>query len=227
MITGFRFKNRKTGELIDVTLADARLGRMRKRLRAWDRATKLISGVDLILCTLTYRNLNGWSSRHISDFMRRVRRFCGDALFAYAWVAELQRRGAVHYHLLLIVRRGLRLPKPDESGWWGHGMTKIERVSGRSRGYLMKYAQKGSEENRFPVGLRLFAVVVRRALTGPAWELKWHSAPSWLHLEIREEGRVVAVGEVLRRVVGGFVVGDRIYRSPWALESVLREGGFA
>jgi hypothetical protein len=95
------------------------------------------------MLTLTYRDVDGWHPRHISDLLQRVRAWMkrrGHAL-RYVWVAELQQRGALHYHALIWLPRGLTLPKPDKQGWWPHGSTRIERAR-RAAGYLAKDASK-------------------------------------------------------------------------------------
>ena len=219
----FRFGSRKTGEVLEVDGDALRLSRMRRRLRAFARSVPC--GLDYITVTLTYRAVNGWSSRHVSTFMRHVRRHLGDRLVAYAWVAELQRRGAVHYHVILAVTRGARIPKPDAAGWWEHGMTRVERVRGikSTWGYLRKYVSKGSEFGELPKGLRLFAVAIRRSLSGPAWWLKYWSTPAWLRAELEVSGKVIAVGCILRRVSGGFLVADQFFESPWRFLGVLRD----
>ena len=80
------------------------------------------------MLTLTYREVGAWHPRHISELLQRVRvwlRRRGERL-RYVWVGELQQRGALHYHVLCWLPRGLTLPKPDKQGWWTHGSTRIE-----------------------------------------------------------------------------------------------------
>jgi len=70
------------------------------------------------------------------------------------WVIETTKRGVPHYHLLFWVPHGTRIPKPDESGHWPHGMSRIE-VARRAVGYIVKYATKGTD-HELPRGARLF-----------------------------------------------------------------------
>lgn len=109
-----------------------------------------------VLVTLTYANPDAWSSRHVTRFLKMARRFTSRRGYTlrYAWVAELTKAGRVHFHALLFLRADIRLPKPDEAGWWTHGMTKIE-VARCPVGYLAKYASKGSSQNELPKGLRI------------------------------------------------------------------------
>jgi hypothetical protein len=109
--------------------------------------------------TLTYRPGESWEPRHISRFVRLMRQWFqrrGDAC-RFAWVGELQKRGALHYHVLVWVPRKLRLPRPDKSGgWWPYGMSNIETAR-NPVGYMVKYATKTRPEDvkRLPKGVRL------------------------------------------------------------------------
>lgn len=53
--------------------------------------------------TLTYVGVDDWRARHISDCLAAIRKWCQRqaATFKYLWVAELQKRGAIHYHLAI------------------------------------------------------------------------------------------------------------------------------
>ena len=106
--------------------------------------------------TLTYARMGDWSAGHVTQFNERLRehlRRRGHA-FPYVWCAELQQRGAVHFHQLVFLPRGTMLPKPDQQGWWTHGMTKIERAR-NAVPYIAKYAGKMIVAEAFPPGLRL------------------------------------------------------------------------
>lgn len=118
--------------------------------------------------TLTYRNVDDWNPGHISRFIRLMRQWFSRQKYIhpngerlghkcrFVWVAELQKRGALHYHVLVFVPRSLRLPKPDESGWWLHGFSKIETAR-NPVGYMVKYVSKITSDalKRFPKGVRI------------------------------------------------------------------------
>lgn len=111
-----------------------------------------------VMLTLTYREVRGWHELHISELLQRIRvwlRRRGHK-FRYVWVGELQQRGALHYHVVLWLPRGLTLPKPDKQGWWTHGSTRIEWAR-KPAGYLAKYASKLDSKvgYGFPAGARL------------------------------------------------------------------------
>lgn len=136
-----------------------RMRRLKSRLFGWVRLVgSLLTDYYSVCVTLTYSPEQSWCSKDISAFVTRVRKYYNRRgwRFVYFWVAELQQRGAVHYHVILFVPIGHRLPKPDECGWWRKGFTHIFAVKSFAA-YLSKYLQKGMEGRiRFPRGLRLF-----------------------------------------------------------------------
>ena len=142
--------------------------------------------------TLTYRPGVDPEPRHLSAFQNHVRNWLArrGALLRDVWVAELQERGAVHFHVLIFLPRGLTLPKPDKQGWWPHGFSNCKWVR-RPVGYMVKYATKTRSKGALPPGQRLWGYAGLRG-TGRD-HLRWWLAPQWLR------GMVVP-GDVLRRV---------------------------
>ena len=146
------------------------------------------------MLTLTYREVGGWHQRHISELLRHIRNWVrrrGHRL-RYVWVAELQQRGALHYHVLLWLPRGLTLPKPDKQGWWTHGSTRIEWAR-KPAGYLAKYASKLDSKVGigFPAGARLHG-------KGGLEEFgrsvaQWFNLPTWAREVCDLAGRAVRV----------------------------------
>jgi hypothetical protein len=128
--------------------------------------------------TLTYRGVADWLPRHVSDSLTAVRKWCQRqaVIFKYVWVAELQKRGAIHYHLAIWLPVRLQLPKFDKRGWWPHGMTQT--VIGRAPvGYLMKYLSKTGPLQAFPKGARIhgYGGLSTQARSVCTW-LNW---PQW------------------------------------------------
>ncbi len=146
------------------------------------------------MLTLTYRKVGEWNPKHISELLQRIRvwvRRRGHGL-RYVWVAELQQRGALHYHLLLWLPRGLTLPKPDKQGWWTHGSTRIEWAR-KPAGYLAKYASKLDSKAGigFPRGARLHG---RGGLDDfGAAVAQWFNLPQWAREICDLAGRAVRV----------------------------------
>jgi hypothetical protein len=121
--------------------------------------------------------------------------------FVYFWVAELQQRGAVHYHLIVFIPRSHKLPFPDKR-WWKKGISNIRSVR-QFAAYLAKYLQKGSSgELRFPKGLRLFGYGGLTWLERAMWRCQWLPRSWWYAIYevvqdvfyvVRLKGRLVEV----------------------------------
>lgn len=147
-------------------LVDAQKKRLKRLKHATiTRARLLTQGLQrggvryrVAFLTLTYAQVDRWRPSHVRDFMTRLRNWMGRRGHQMhgEWVAELQKRGAVHYHVLLFLPRGLTLPKPDKQGWWPHGMTNCKWAR-NPVGYIAKYASKGQESGAFPKGCRTHA----------------------------------------------------------------------
>jgi hypothetical protein len=213
----------KEGKLVVLDPVKVRISRLRKRVWNWADCLKM-SGIlgngkyRVVMVTLTYRDVGQWRKRHIRDFMLSMRKVLKGRLLAYAWVAELQERGAVHYHVLFVVRRGVLLPQPDT--FWKHGSTKIETA--RTVFYVMKYAQKGSIDGlQFPKGLRLFAVwISAAAVRGGAVDaklflrFKLSCLPRWLAGFLDEWGFLDS--KRVRSPGGGWLInGFMLVKSPF------------
>lgn len=152
--------------------------------------------------TLTYRGVDDWRPDHISKAIQGYRNWCRDNRIPcrYTWVAELQARGAVHYHLLCWLPRGFNMPHWDRAKgrrvkWWPHGMTNTQKAKA-GVGYLMKYLSKLGEQTRFPKGLRLYGI---GGLTQQGRAIRsWLNLPEWVKA-------TYGVGDV-KRLASGFVV---------------------
>ena len=160
-----------TGEWLDFPSAEerqhTRLARMRHLV--WLAIGTMArmeqeDGTRLVMYTLTYKGLSDWEPRHVSGFCRWLRR---TGHTGYTWVGELQKRGAVHYHVLASLPKGIQWTKPTGGHGWARGFTWVSDGI-RKPFYIMKYLQKGATNGpaiRFPSGFRLYAIsqsVVRR-----------------------------------------------------------------
>lgn len=220
-IDRFQVRNTKTGEVFTITKVQARLSRLRRRVYSWAKTLEpFLVGVErkdyrLVMITLTYKGVDDWKPNQLRDYLLDLRDVLATKLVAYAWVAELQARGAVHYHLFLIVRRGTLVPKPDESGMWPFGMSKIE--TGKTVFYIVKYTGKEHQKvGRFPKGLRMFAVWIADGFVSQItrWFFRLSSLPKWFKEVI--EGRLDNWGEKWRRAPGGgWEFAGEIFLSPW------------
>lgn len=156
------------------------------------------------MVTLTYARADSWQPRHVKAFIQACRKYLQRKgySFRYTWVAELQKRGAVHYHVLIWLPKGLTLPKPDKRGWWPHGSTRIEWVR-NAVGYIAKYAAKHESIFLFPKGLRICGSggLDSKGRT----ERRWWLSPAWVR-------RAFALSDDPRPAKGGGYVGADGYR---------------
>jgi hypothetical protein len=171
------FLDKLTGKVITVDTVKARYDRMRKRIKSWADVIGEIPGSRLVMVGLTYRPGDEYHPNHIRDFMSRVKRKLGDGLLGYAWVSELQERGALHYHVCMYLRKGTRFPLPDKAGWWPHGASKV--VTAKSPYYMLSYTKKKYQKDydKFPLGCHAFAVWIREDIM--AEKLRYLSLKDW------------------------------------------------
>ena len=198
---------------IEIDSDKVRLARMRRSL-TW--AAKLIQHkvgplrYRPAMLTLTYRDVEGFEPCHISELLKRIRGWLNrrGRLLHYVWVAELQKRGALHYHAVIWLPRGLSLPKPDKQGWWPHGSTRIEWAR-NPIGYLIKYTTKFDSKFGLPKGARLHG---SGGFDAPAKQIRqWLNLPTWLK-------RLAGIGSTFVRIKGcGLVERDTgvCMQSPW------------
>lgn len=141
-----------------------RLWLMRHRIHEWasvmDGLKKEVS-TRMVMIMLSYANIEDYSPGHIRDYMKKLKQSVGDNLYGFAWVSEIQERGAVHYHLVMVVKKGSRIPIPDKSGMWKHGSSNIGTA--KTPYYLLKYTGKERQKDlsRYPKSCRLYAVSLR------------------------------------------------------------------
>ncbi|PIG08627.1 hypothetical protein [Comamonas sp. 26] len=158
---------------IEIDHQKARITRMQKSVGISAKALHHLGEKNqrVWMLTLTYAGTNrNWRPEHISRYLDGLRKWhysrTGIKKVRYVWVAELQKRGVIHYHVCVWLNHGLTPPKPD-SAWkkkgafqapmWTHGMSNRVRAT-HPVAYLMKYASKGTSEGKFPHGARISGV---------------------------------------------------------------------
>lgn len=214
-------RNVRTGELIELDKKKARISRMRRRVFSWANTVAEYlpaRGIGFrhrkVMITLTYAEVDGWRPNHIQRYMKELKRRLGSNLIAIACVAELQERGAVHYHIELICKKGTRIPMPDKSGMWPHGMSKIETA--KSIFYICSYLKKAyQKEGNFPKGLRMFSVWIAPGAVSAlaAWLFRLSSLPQWLCDKIAGVGQQGS--KWFRNPGGGWWYAGHFFRSPF------------
>jgi len=150
--------------------------------KAW-QARKARYQVTMI--TLTYAKIDGYLKGHIESYMTNLRNYLTRRNIPCIGLRkmELQQRGAVHYHILLWLPRGLILPKSDKRGWWPHGMTKTERAK-NAYGYVAKYISK-TEHDQLPRGARLYQTFGLEP--DMKVEVQWWNTPSYVRESFKLE----------------------------------------
>ena len=192
----------------DAFIIDSKAMRIAGMQKAVRTAVRLIQdGINqggfrhrVAMLTLTYASGDDWEPKHITACINCIREYLrrkGHDLYG-VWVAELQRRGAIHYHLLIWLPKGLTLPKPDKRGWWKHGSTRIEWAR-KPIGYLTGYATKDKNEGKgnFPKGARIHGAQGLTKLQ--KMERRWWRFPKYIR-ERFPEWR----DDVIRAEGGGF-----------------------
>jgi len=216
--------NHEPGQVCDVERGRARLSRL---YRGTVQSARILSESaqrggfrgSWVMVTTTIGPGRDWHPLMLSRCLKRVKawlRARGESPRG-VWVAELQRRGVVHYHLLLWVPRHLRLPFFDRRGWWPHGSTNAVRVRSPV-GYLASYVGKERQKqpDAFPAGCRLFGHFGLSA--AQRVERAWRVCAEWIRGLADEPFRFArAVGGGIARCDTG-----EIFRSPWR---VLSTGG--
>jgi len=209
------FENLETGEVERVDYHTLRVRRMVKRIKDWARYLPSLAEADYIGITLTYAPQHEWEPEHITNYMRLVHYRLKRNLFGYCWVAEVQERGAIHYHVLLVVRKGTRLPKPDSSGMWKWGASSIQLITNPTA-YLIDYLKKASQK-ALPVGkrIRMFSAVWKSFFSQEIRKvLRFLSLPRWLRETIGWD-KFLECFILPVRVKGGWVWLGQVFKSPW------------
>ena len=161
-----------------------------------------------VMVTLTYadRGRSAYDPRHVSDFLHRVRyRLHRDHIpCCYVWVLEDQKDSTPHYHVILWLPRGYRLPMPDKVGWWPHGSTRIE-VARKAVGYIAAYAAKVGRDGRSEWEASL--ALPRHARVWGAGGLSQHmrSVLRWWHLPAHFRESFGSDAQLVRCKGGGWV----------------------
>lgn len=213
-------------QCITIDRAQARCTRLRKAVGVGAKVLLNLGegrAENNVMVTLTYAGTNAdWRPRHVSDYIRKVREWfrdrCPGERLRYVWVAELQKRGVIHYHAVFFLPPGVSMPRADKRGWWPHGMTNTLKATSPVA-YLMKYASKVESKNvgGFPRGSRIHGV---GGLDAPGAAFKrWCLWPAYVqgNASVNDRFRPAPGGGYLNAETGEFL------QSEW----VPTGGGFS
>lgn len=172
---------------------------------------------NFAMVTLTYKR-DTWQASDIRNYLTHVRnwmkRRTGEVL-RYIWVAEMQRRGVIHYHVLFFMSKGITMPKADKQGWWPHGSTRTERAVAPVN-YVMKYASKFDSKGGFPKGARTYAVGGLDQVASSS--RRWFNYPAFIkaRASISDKWERAVGGGWLERATG------QVWPSEWAISLVTK-----
>ena len=186
---------------------DPKLGRIRKLRSSVTWAARLFvhefPKLRALMVTLTYRPGVEWEARHISDALKRCREWHKKKSLEmrYTWVAELQKRGALHYHICFWLPANISMPMFDKQRWWPHGWSNVIRAR-NPIGYLVKYISKCDSAHEFPRGARIYG---GGGFKGTAKQIRrWLAQPGYVRSFVGIAASVVRSkgGEVVDRETG-------------------------
>lgn len=210
-ITGYILRG-SDGKDIELDRHKMRLGRMSRRVHAWSTALKSaahdLKGSRHLLITLTYRPGVDWAPGQIRAFMLGLRKYLKKRLLAYAWVAELTKKGRVHYHIQLEFKGNL--PDLVLKSLWQYGFYKVTAC--KHEFYLVAHSKRAGgkkayqKRDEYPLGIRMFAVWVSPALLSALDRLIFRSSslPLWM-VEIVLDDLDLWLGGWARAPGGGWV----------------------
>lgn len=190
----FMVLGKSDGSTMIVDAKRARLWHLRRRIFAWSKAVDKIAcapGVRKAMFRLSYDTegtlvpASNWAPLHISEFIDGLHARMGKRLLAYAWVAEVQRRGVIHYHVLLIFTGSAPVPDKEYRGRDARGhMRNFKRLwpyglshctwNVRTHFYLSSYVKKEYQKDfdKFPMGAHAWGVYVQ----GDKYALRFFTA---------------------------------------------------
>lgn len=158
-------RNKVEGGYTILDTFEKRYQLLRRRVSEWagvmEKLRVEVEGSRLIMITLTIAKIEDYSPGMIRDYVKSLKYRLGKDLYGFAWVAEIQARGAIHYHFMVMVPKYTRVPMPDKSGMWEWGSSKVEKA--KTAYYLCVYIGKERQKDlsRYPKSCRTYAVSYR------------------------------------------------------------------
>jgi len=167
--------NGKGGYLVMDTMR-LRLQNMRRRIFAWSKVIAIFIAqgrYKMTMYGLTYDTkgtlvkASEWEPNDIREFIIRLKARMGGRLIAYAWVAEKQKRGVIHYHVV-IVHQG-RAPMPDRA-------YRSKNSRGQER-YFKRLWEKGNSHSDFDVRSPYYLA----SYVGKEYQKDFETFPKYAH----------------------------------------------
>lgn len=184
--------------------------------------------------TLTFQDVNeSWrAEKAIQKFLNAMRTWAkrqGVELLAYFWTGEVQERGALHYHILVLGLPFIR--KEQIAAWWKFGFVDVRAVddTGRAFKYLAKYLWKwgksAGEPDTLPDWWFLFTPFHKRRYGFSKWFAfpPAERLPSWLKKGFQETGLLEHLQKASRAEGGGWLV---LFERPYGKVELWFESPF-
>lgn len=154
IIYGYKDKKKKSqGRRSVANDEDKEINREKVFRRARTELRRLINSnveEDSKFLTLTFKDNVidlDYANNEFKKFIKRLN-YHFKIKVKYSCVVEFQKRGAIHYHVILYNLRG-KIDLHNLSSIWGHGFIKLNKIKGVDNvgAYICKYMTK-SEDNR-------------------------------------------------------------------------------
>jgi len=163
--------------------------------------------------SLTFAKIDeSWQAeRALQKFLNALRTWAkrqGVEILAYFWTGEVQKRGALHYHILIL---GAPFITREQLGaWWSFGFSDIRAVYDYEGAfkylakYLWKWGHLANDPDNLPDWWFYFSIFSKRRYGFSKWFSlpPTERIPRWLK-ESLESYQALGEIEKARRVVGG------------------------
>lgn len=210
--------NRITRTIVTIDTKESRFKRKRRRINVWAKEYKELINhgrdrskpYDGIFVTLTYKDNDQVKPGDIRTYLHRLKKRLGPKLIGYAWVLEMQKRGVPHYHIMIVVKKGTRIEKPDRKDWTG-GSSNISRCK-KGVYYIISYCKKALDlDANYPKGFRIFAVYSKDNDT--KYFIRRKSLPFWLMDQLQD--LYLLSKTIIKKIGSSWLVGGITYPSPF------------
>lgn len=151
--------NVASGMVVAVGNVDRRLSRLRRKVNAFKRFVAQLRSVKVVHVVITQAQVGYIDAAEVMRFVRRRVK----NIVCYLWVRELQKRGAEHLHVLLVVPSYTVVSFLDREKGWKWGMTSVSSVY--SVRDICKYLQKSLLDK----GRRMSQAVIRDDVLKRLW----------------------------------------------------------
>lgn len=216
--------NKFTGIMTEVDTEEQKHLRKRRRITAWMKyysdevnlGKQRSRPYEAVFITLTYENNDLFEVGQIRSYIKLIKERLGEKLISYAWVCESQKRHVPHYHILLIVKRGTRIRKPDEKDW-KYGMSNVQKCY-KGLYYIISYLKK-LYDTVLPKHARCFGIFARGIIKR---SIRVDTLPNWV-IDICAS-YILNMNGKIKKITGGWEIGEVKLNTPYMVRKNLVTG---